>query len=911
MEYDSDSSDSSGEAPVMHSLSSRGVVRIPSMGMGGTRRVIRIMDKVKYVTLAFWGMVTLLGLYIFYPFVESLGYSLTPLPGTLSRRAADAYEHYFPDHPVPGALLVESIDSVPFLEFKPVSTCSLKQNLSMQDGGLHMDLTCIDKTQLGDGCITKKDLIKQVSDISRGLLLSVGTPEFADHILSTKIVPDMEKLMPDIEECPTVVDDDVTKAWLALASRVDAMMHDMMPYCKSSVVSFLSIPNQPFHSSFMLPIGGKEMKLTTVATLPAGSFWSLFRKLLVTDLYTSMLMSSMTFTCHGRPVDKFSAEARKIDAVLQQAIHEQKSQRIMVRTATAMGTVDIMHDGIELTMGLSSAMVPIAFLIVAAMVKNPRLIVCTALSLLACLSLSFLTMRIISNYIEVSMFVPANMMAVSLAMSIDYSLFLLTRFQREISSGLNLTDALVLMLRNSGRIVLLSGLILFLCFASTGIIPGDIIKSMGAGGAVGVLSTVLAALTLTPALLLTFKDFFMGNGWCGGDCMVQLSAKERAREESRWAKFGHFIQKRAVCILMVLVAVAVPIAVFSFPKYRLSVGPLPCMPGSADVTHTVVDIGVNFGVGTVFPTTLILVPPPGTTATKALRNKWNMEACAALKSLADEVNTDPTVPPFSASMFTGKMILNGVCTNDEANFGDIVRWSHVDRPYSATEVRIDYRLDPFSPKGQEWIIRFREAMLNYDHIGEWYLDGEAGNHLDFSTTAQSSFKTAVAIMMGIVFVFMGIASRSIVAPMRALLCLVWMLTIGMGLTVLYFQLDDGYVFWMSPIIGVPVMIGLGLDYDIFYTENVVENCENGYSEKEAAVRALTTTADTITAAGLIMVISFLPLFIGSTPILRQISFMLIVGVLIDCFVSTKIVIPDSVALLKGCNFWPRTFEELE
>ena len=93
---------------------------------------------------------------------------------------------------------------------------------------------------------------------------------------------------------------------------------------------------------------------------------------------------------------------------------------------------------------------------------------------------------------------------------------------------------------------------------------------------------------------------------------------------------------------------------------------------------------------------------------------------------------------------------------------------------------------------------------------------------------------------------------------------------------------------MSPCVAFSVVVGLGLDYDIFYSERVLEELESGHSPAEAARRALAATANTITAAGCIMVVAFLSLLLSTTPTLNEISFLLVVGVIIDCLVTTKV-----------------------
>ena len=108
----------------------------------------------------------------------------------------------------------------------------------------------------------------------------------------------------------------------------------------------------------------------------------------------------------------------------------------------------------------------------------------------------------------VSTVAPSLMIAVSLAMSIDYSLFLLSRFQSEVDDGRDAGEAVTITLATSGKIVLVSGVTLLLCFLMMLSLPVVLISSMGVSAAITVFMAVAAALTLQPALLLTFPAFF-------------------------------------------------------------------------------------------------------------------------------------------------------------------------------------------------------------------------------------------------------------------------------------------------------------------------------------------------------------------------------------------------------------------
>jgi len=524
-----------------------------------------------------------------------------------------------------------------------------------------------------------------------------------------------------------------------------------------------------------------------------------------------------------------------------------------------------------------------------------------------------------------------------------------------LASGRPADEAVVISLATSGKIVLVSGTTLLLCFAMMLCLPVQLIASLGVGAAVTVFMAVVAALTLTPIMLLTCPNFFGSNKYWGlsseGCCCIcrrgprpvggsqdgmaevnlaprrppaaddaarimHTTSEVRLAKRSCWPRFGNVIQWLALPLLLFMIALATPFVVFGLPALQHSVGLLPLMPTDAQATQTLVALQGYFGVGSLFPTTLIIVPKMGAMDTPATRSQWLNDTCAALKAIAGAVNTDPNVAPFTASSFTGDMILNGDCTT--MGMG---QWSSIEGNYSATEVMINYRLDPFAADGQAWILRLRQALEAHHDLGSWFLFGEGPSQLDVADKTYARFPAMIALMMCAVFLVIGISFRSVVAPIRAAFCLLWMLAVTFGLAVFTFQdgllsflnwpqlgtRSTGAMCWLSPCIACSVLVGLGLDYDIFYSERVAEECEHGLNERDASLRALAVTANTISAAGVIMVAAFLALLLCTTPALNEISFLLIIGVIIDCFITTKLIVPCVAALLGRWNFWPRKF----
>ena len=155
-------------------------------------------------------------------------------------------------------------------------------------------------------------------------------------------------------------------------------------------------------------------------------------------------------------------------------------------------------------MDLSTKTIPVALFILAVMVRNIRLVLCTLANLAVCMGAAILVMHPVAMSITVPTVAPTMMVAVALAMSIDYSLFFLSRFQKEADAGRAVPEAVTIALATSGKIILVSGLTLLLCFLMMLVLPVTLISCMGLSAAITVFMAVAAALTLTPAILVTF-----------------------------------------------------------------------------------------------------------------------------------------------------------------------------------------------------------------------------------------------------------------------------------------------------------------------------------------------------------------------------------------------------------------------
>ena len=111
--------------------------------------------------------------------------------------------------------------------------------------------------------------------------------------------------------------------------------------------------------------------------------------------------------------------------------------------------------------------------------------------------------------------------------------------------------------------------------------------------------------------------------------------------------------------------------------------------------------------------------------------------------------------------------------------------------------------------------------------------------------------------------------------------------------------------WIVPVVTFPILVGLGLDYDVFLLTRVFELRLAGATNTRAITVGLVRSGNVITAAGLIMAIAFMGLLLNSTATLNQMACILVTSVLLDTFVVRTLLLPAIMSLLGPLNWWPR------
>eukprot|EP00771_Trimastix_marina_P000174 gnl/Trimastix_PCT/1183.p1 GENE.gnl/Trimastix_PCT/1183~~gnl/Trimastix_PCT/1183.p1 ORF type:complete len:957 (-),score=320.33 gnl/Trimastix_PCT/1183:444-3314(-) len=662
-----------------------------------------------------------------------------------------------------------------------------------------------------------------------------------------------------------------------------------------------------------------------------------------------------------RPGSKMFAMLDHIDKAV--AAVNTKPHKVHISSAGAAPVLRALKRGVAFDLLVMDGMVlPIALLVLALVLRNLQMVLIPLAAFFVTMMGAFLVMYPIAKYaIHIVSFAPALMLACMLAMSVDYSLFLLSRFREELKAGRTLHDATRHMYIHAGRIVLFSGTTLAITFLGLCLLPLQIIQSMGLAASISLAFTMLVSLTLTPALLLTFGRFFASDRvnrccrtcwrYCCCCCrrrrrkpeeryiikargdeergLVDSVVEERIEKErerqrrSLWYKIGLASTHKvgAILIFLAIAAMITPVAL-QLLHLRTSAGREYLIPMDSPIKATISDLQRYFTAGKLSPYYLVFE------ATHATAEHNQTVFCAEFYKLSHHFfgNLTRTAEyPVAqedvqsiAYMMGGpfEFALAESLTDPQSLLYDLggpyrfllQHFTAGDMRYAVAIFQVGF--DPLGDKLNGFVDHLRALIPRYFNDTTGYrclVDGLPVQEKDAIAAIYRYFPMMVSVTSGVVFLLVSLVYRSLFISLRALVTLGMTICWTYGWSIIFFTtglFEIHALCWFVPIMSFSIMVGLGLDYDIFLLSRVYEFRRMGYTNRASIVKGVYRTGHIITAAGVIMAIAFSGLMIGGIAVMSHMGFMLCFSVLIDAFVVRTLLVPSLLALAGRLNWWP-------
>jgi RND superfamily putative drug exporter len=462
---------------------------------------------------------------------------------------------------------------------------------------------------------------------------------------------------------------------------------------------------------------------------------------------------------------------------------------------------------------------------------------------------------------NVSIIVQFLIALVGLGVAVDYALLMIFRFRDELREGEDVETALVETMTHAGRSVIVSGSTVAVGLLSMVILPLPFIRSIGIGGMLIPAVSVIAAVTLLPALLAT-----LGTRINSVRLLPKRFVDTGHPEDGWWGRWANLVMRRPIPVAIVGIAI-VGTLVYSGVHLNPSEAQAKDIPGSGDAIvgrETLATAGISAGVLKPF---VVLV-----------------ENGAKREPIVAKLQSTPGVagavaPP---SWVKGSSSLIEAFPSSDG---------------AARSVRTTIKT-----------VRAELASTGGT------LGGVSAEDRDFVAAVYSNFPYVLGFVVLLTFILLARAFRSLILPLKAVVLNLVSLAAAYGIIVFIFQNGHGSeAIWgvhatHSIIAWIPLMIfaflfGLSMDYEVFMLTRMREAYDESGDTKRAVALGLARTGKLVTSAALVLMFAFFVLSSGPGVDIKQFGIGLAAGIIFDATVIRALLVPALMRLLGSWNWW--------
>jgi RND superfamily putative drug exporter len=488
---------------------------------------------------------------------------------------------------------------------------------------------------------------------------------------------------------------------------------------------------------------------------------------------------------------------------------------------------------------------------------------------------------------------------IGLAVGIDYSLFIVARYREERMKGFERDGAIGATGATASRAVLFSGMTVMFALLGMFILPTTIFRSMAAGAILVVLASIMATLTLLPALLRLL-----------GDRINWPRFTKRARMEGDhdpqggfWDRFTRTVMARPVVFMVGAIVVLGSLGLVYFSIEKGTTQSAASLPDDVQSKQAFLMLERDFGLGgQTQPIQIVVDAPPSDPTTQQVVGALQ-QGVAGIAALSPQTTLQPAK---DGTLVVVDAISKGDATG-QATFQAVreLRDQVVPAATQGTNVQV-------------------------------LVGGQPAIFTDFVSTTDNYTPVVFAFVLGMSFLLLMMVFRSIVVPIKAVIMNLLSVGAAYGAIVLVFQRQSnavlnaihGFALKVFDALGFPfkevavieawlplmlfsILFGLSMDYHVFLLSRIREEYDKTGDNDEAVAYGLRTTAGIITGAAIIMVVVFTAFAAGRLVPLQQMGFGLAVAVFLDATVVRSILVPSTMKLLGDRNWYlPRWLEWL-
>ncbi len=486
---------------------------------------------------------------------------------------------------------------------------------------------------------------------------------------------------------------------------------------------------------------------------------------------------------------------------------------------------------------------------------------------------------------------------VILGAGVDYVIFMIFRYIEERGNKIDHATAVKRTAIHAGGAVILSASTVLVGFSCLALSSIGILQSIGIGLALGILLTLICALLTIPPTLSIIKDKIL---------LPRRTVPNFAIRLTVFRRMAHYcVSKPKRVLVMGLLATVALCAVIA--TISITYGDIEMLP-PFESKRGVDAILSSFGAAPLSQTQIVVV----SREPLFTENSVKTDLYQALDRLHTEISNLEGVYPeytYGPTRPRGEYVApEKVDRSSVRQFIDeegktLVMTTSLKSFYTADEAFTTIK--KIREKVSE--VAKDEAALSGAEI---LVGGGAAFYLDLTTTINHDFfyRIIPAACIGI-FIVLLIALGSVLLPLRLLATTAMSAVWSIAILTLVFQYGLGArIYWLTPLLTFSVLMGLGIDYDVFLITRVKEEAMKGLSDEEAVVNAVERTGLVLTAAGLILGSALGSLMLSPNLVLKEMGFALSLAIFIDTFFMRIFLNPAIIVVAKKWNWWPKGLE---
>jgi RND superfamily putative drug exporter len=492
----------------------------------------------------------------------------------------------------------------------------------------------------------------------------------------------------------------------------------------------------------------------------------------------------------------------------------------------------------------------------------------------------------------------------------DYSIFLMTRYREERIKGSTREQAVHTSITWAGESIVTSGATVIIAFFAMALSSFSMVQTMGLVLGMAIVVALLVALTLIPSLLMLLGNriFWPTTGDRWKKFAQKTMQKKKDGNHGYFHRAATFSVHHAKVILVAAVLISIP-ATYLYLTTETSFDFIGSM-GTTESTSGMNAMTADFGAGRIMPAQVVFAGSVVVYNGVNFNNTYldsieNVSRTVAGNSLVQQV-TGPTRPygtpidyrnlsalPAETRLQLVQSMLQTVGKDNKSVLLTVVL---KEQPMALKSVNLipTLRGDIAQEKADETILAGTSIMVG----------GSTAVIYDLSVQMNQQFGNIELLVIIGIFIVLMLVLGSVLLPTFAVLSIAMSISWSFAATSLVFGTWlDKPILWMVPLILFIMLMGIGMDYNVFILTRIREEVHKGKDTNEAVVDAVDWTGGIITALALIMGGAFGSMMLSGNTMLQEFGFALAFAILVDAMVVRTYIVPAAMSLMGKRAWW--------